>query len=380
MSERPLFDTSDPEVFFRLQMAALTARTTLLVNTGRPEDAGLDPAAEPDDDPDIVARVFAETPADHVAITFHTSGSTGQPKPVPHSWGHLVGDARAIAASVGMTPGMSLTTVLTVPMDHMFGFSYGFMLTNVMGFARPTARVVSPKSLHEALEAAETPVVLVTTPTHLRIYADSAIARFPNVAWLFCATSPIPEGLAEVVLQKFGTPVTDIYGCTEAGTLAYRVMDEPSPEWRCLDGMSLRQEGERYIFETDYFDAPVVIDDRLEITRPGRFRFLGRSSDLVKIGGKRQSLAGMARIVESLPHVREAAFFLPPDEPNARLVLLAVFDGPPDFDAVRAKLRDAVDPVFMPRHCIAADALPRNANGKLPLSALVAAYNEKLRA
>lgn len=380
MSERPLFDTTDPEVFFRLQMTALAARRTLLANTGKPEDTWLDPSAGAPPDAGAIARIFAETPPDHVAITFHTSGSTGQPKPVPHSWGHLVGDARAIAATVGMTPGMALTTVLTVPMDHMFGFSYGFMLTNVMGFARPTARVVSPTSLLAALTAARTPVVLVTTPTHLRIYAESAIARFPNVAWIFCATSPIPEGLAEVVLQKFGVPVTDIYGCTEAGTLAFRVMDAPSPDWRCLDGMSLRRDGERFIFETPYFDAPVVIDDRLEITRPGRFRFLGRSSDLVKIGGKRQSLDGMARIVEALPNVREARFFLPPDEPNARLVLLAVFDGPPDFDAVRARLKDAVDPVFMPRHCIATDALPRNANGKLPLADLVALYRERLRA
>jgi len=380
MSDRPIFDATDPDMFFRLQMVALKARKTLMLNTGAEGDFGLGDAEPEAVTPSEMAQIFADVPAEHTALMFHTSGSTGEPKPVPHSWGHLVGDAHAIADSVGLSADDDLTTVLTVPLDHMFGFSYGFMLTNLLGFRRPTERVVAPKSLLTALEAAETPVVLITTPTHLRLYSESIIEEFPNVARIFCATSPIPDGLGEAVLSKFGVPITDIYGCTEAGTLAYRVMDEPNSPWTCLKGVALRQDGEDFVFETDYFDEPVVISDRLEISGPDTFRYLGRSSDLIKIGGKRQSLDGMARMVEAMPQVKEAKFFLPPDEPNARLVLLVVFEGPEDFDAVRATLKAKVDPVFRPRHMFAVDALPRNANGKLPISSLMAVFKDRLAA
>ncbi|MBP6692918.1 MAG: AMP-ligase, partial [Xanthomonadales bacterium] len=42
-----------------------------------------------------------------------------------------------------------------------------------------------------------------------------------------------------------------------------------------------------------------------------------------------------------------------------------------------AQLRDTVDPAFMPRPLLLVDALPRNAVGKLPREALLAALGRK---
>ena len=377
MTDRPIFDAADPDAFFYVQMAALKSRKTLFLNLDDVQENEVPENISPYLERDYISQVFAETPLNHTAITLHTSGSTGKPKAVPHTWGHLMGDAAAIAKSVGITADANLSTILTVPLNHMLGYSYGFMLTNLFGFDRPRSRVVSPKSLLNALNEAKNSVILVTTPTHLKNYVESKIETFPYVSWIFCATSQLPTDLNAKVNEKFGTHITDIYGCTEAGTLAYRNMSRSADEWHCLEGMALSQKEGRFIFETEYFDEPVIIDDVLQITSPQSFEFIGRSSDLVKLGGKRQSLAGLACLVEEIPNVREAKFYLPASEPNARMVLFAAFEGPENFAEIRDVLSKKIDPVFLPRQTYEIDALPYTENGKFLMSDLDRLYKEK---
>ena len=98
---------------------------------------------------------------------------------------------------------------------------------------------------------------------------------------------------------------------------------------------------------------------------------------MVKIGGKRQSLSGLARQVETLPNVREAAFYFPSDNPNARLALFIAFNGSEEFEAIKRLIAEKADAVFVPRQCFTVDALPRTATGKLPISALAELYAQQ---
>ncbi len=374
MTRPSLFHSTDPDHFFQLQMAALKSGLPLELNTGKPFPA---PTGMHEYSADDIAACFAETPPEQIAVSFQTSGSTGAPKTVRHSWRQLLGEAQNVTNSIGLRTDPNLLTITTVPLDHMFGFAFGFVLTNMLGFERPRKRVVSPRSLLSALQDASYPVVLITTPTHLKAYVGSGIEDFPNVAWIFCATSPLPSDLAPLVMEKFRTPIIDIYGCTEGGVLAYRKMSEPNPDWTCLQGTSVSAMEDKFVFETDYFDESVIIDDQLELTGANTFRFLGRSNDMVKIGGKRQSLSGLASQVETLPNVREAAFYFPSGNPNARLALFIAFDGSEEFEAIKRLIAEKADPVFVPRQCFAVDALPRTATGKLPISALAELYEQQ---
>jgi acyl-coenzyme A synthetase/AMP-(fatty) acid ligase len=55
-----------------------------------------------------------------------------------------------------------------------------------------------------------------------------------------------------------------------------------------------------------------------------------------------------------------------------RLAAIVVANGLSESDIVDC-LRSAIDPVFLPRVVKLVDALPRNATGKLPREALIAA-------
>jgi len=105
-----------------------------------------------------------------------------------------------------------------------------------------------------------------------------------------------------------------------------------------------------------------------------RFVLCGRNSDLLEIAGKRASLGDLTRRLLAIPGVEDAVVFALDADANgiSRLAALVVAPGQREVDVVAA-LRQAIDPVFLPRplRCIA--RLPRNATGKLPRAALLEA-------
>ena len=114
-------------------------------------------------------------------------------------------------------------------------------------------------------------------------------------------------------------------------------------------------------------------------TCPGGFILLGRQADLIKIAGRRASLAGLNLLLQDMPGVEDAVFYLPDNgNPTERLCL--VHSGPAlDRAAAEQWLRKRVDPVFLPRSIIRVERLPRGDSGKLPRGALDRLYASWLR-
>jgi acyl-coenzyme A synthetase/AMP-(fatty) acid ligase len=116
----------------------------------------------------------------------------------------------------------------------------------------------------------------------------------------------------------------------------------------------------------------VILQDRLEPIAGG-FRLLGRASDLLKVGGRRASLADLTQKLLSIPGVLDGVMFQPQradsdgivERPAALVVAPDLSEGD-----IMAALSRLIDPIFMPRPLRLLASLPRNAVGKLPQSAL----------
>ena len=102
--------------------------------------------------------------------------------------------------------------------------------------------------------------------------------------------------------------------------------------------------------------------DELVIEPNGSFTLLGRQADLVKIAGRRASLAGLNLLLQDMPGLEDGVFYLPStSNPTERLCL--IYAGAPlDRAATRRWLRTRLDPVFLPRDFILLDRLPRGEN------------------
>lgn len=311
-----------------------------------------------------------QIPIDHPAIVAFTSGSTGNPQPHFKTWGSLVAVARSTGARLGLMSSDQMTVVATVPHQHMYGLETSIMLPIQHGMAFHVGRPLFPEDVRLALTDVPSPRMLVTTPLHIRACVTTR-SRLPPMECILSATAPLPRSLAKEAETLFQTRVYEVYGFTEAGSLATRrTVDENT--WHVLDGITLHQESAGCSLHAPYLREPVLFPDLVSLQGPHRFVLHGRGTDLVNIGGHRGSLNDLSQKLNEIEGVQDGVFFLP-DEKGTAVTRLIAFVVAPDKAAehILSALRTVIDPVFLPRPLHLVPHLPRNETGKLTREALL---------
>src|SRR5690606_8520268 len=169
----------------------------------------------------------------------------------------------------------------------------------------------------------------------------------------------------------FGCEVREMFGSTETCILARR-RTACEDAWTLLPGVELQPQPDGTLVRAAHLPAAVALADIVELLPGNRFRLRGRQSDLLEIAGKRASLGDLTHRLLAIPGVRDAALVqLEPDACGVRRLAAAVVAPGMGEADVRAALREAVDPVFLPRPLRIVPALPRNETGKLPRRALL---------
>ena len=309
-------------------------------------------------------------PAGQCAALVFTSGSTGRPVAHAKSWGGLSRDGAAEAVALGLADKTGYAVLGTVPPQHMYGLESTVLLPMQGGQALVAERPFYAADILAQLNALPEPRCLVTTPVHLRILLAEA-EPMPAVAFILSATAPLAEELAKEAEARFGAPLHEIYGCTEAGQVACR-QTARSSAWRPLEGIGLRQDAEaRTWVSGGHVETEVLLSDVIELGEDGTFLLHGRASDMVNIAGKRTSLGSLNHHLNAIAGVRDGVFVLPEeaDDELGRPMAFVVAPGIPGATILKA-LRERIDPVFLPRPLYFVDALPRNATGKLTREAV----------
>ena len=307
-------------------------------------------------------------PGDRLAAIVFTSGSTGAPVAHEKRWAALVARSRAAADRFALTERSPGTIIGTVPPGHM----YGLETTILLPFHAPCATwcgpAFFPADVQSALAATAAPRILVTTPLQLRTLQTIAPPRLQTI---ISATAPLDPALAAETEARWSTQIVEIFGATECGSIATR-RTTLTDSWTPYPGITLRQGDATPCVEAP-FAPDIPLADEIDLAADGSFRLLGRRTDLVKLGGRRASLAGLNQILTGLEGVRDGIFVVPDDldtRSTARLVALVVAPGR-TIPGLLADLRDRIDPVFLPRRLIQVESLPRNSLGKLPRQAVL---------
>lgn len=311
------------------------------------------------------AAAVPSIPADQTAAIVFTSGSTGDAQAVPKSWRTLAAGAlvnrRHSPADATALCGM----VATVPPWHMYGLEWSLMLPLVSECAVHCGEAFYPADILRALDHAPAERVLVSTPLHLRAMVRSQL-RFPPVRTVLCATAPLDPGLARDVERLLSSQVFEIYGCSEAGSVACR-WPTREPQWRFFDEFRAESERGAVRVSAAHLPAPVQLTDAIEFMPDGRFTLHGRAEDIVKIGGRRASLGELNNRLLALGGVEDGIVFHPPSfglADTGRLAALVVSKSR-SAGQIRRELAAVVDRVLLPRPIRLVDALPRSETGKL---------------
>jgi len=309
-----------------------------------------------------------DIPADaEVAIVF-TSGSTGRAQPNLKTWGSLVRGSALAQDRFNLGPDFSI--VATVPPQHMYGLETSILLPMMSGARIYGGRPFYPEDVRQALLAMPGKRVLVTTPIHLRACVAAGLA-WPQVEMIISATAPLELHLARQVEEVLGAPVKEIYGCTEAGSMASRQMTHDQI-WQLYDEFQLHLQDGQAIISAPHLAEDVQLGDVVEKIDEQHFRLLGRHADMLNIAGKRASLNDLNLKINAIPGVEDGVFLVPEknNEAVSRLIALVVAPRLSEREILEQLARD-LDPVFLPRPLYRVAALPRNETGKLPRSSLL---------
>ncbi len=306
-------------------------------------------------------------------LTFLTSGSTGAPKRVSKTLAHLEYEAEAIEALLGTAVPRNARILGTVPHQHAYGLAFRVLWPLATG----RVFVSAPHELWEtALPALGRGDALITSPAHLsRMGGLAPVSEDHRPSLVLSAGAPLAETDARAAREIFGLPVTEIFGSTETGAIAWRARDRADPAWRPLPGVEIdaTPEGLARARARHVPDAGRIGSDRASVG-PDGVRFLGRADRIVKIEGVRvdpAEVAGCLRAAAWVADAAVAALGSPPSELGAAVVLtpagktmLAKIGAFRLGRELRRGLAPSREPASLPRRWRFVDALPLGALGK----------------
>ena len=310
---------------------------------------------------------------EQIAVVAFTSGSTGEASAHEKSWASV--KAGALLAAERFEVDQATGVVATVPPQHMYGLETSIFYPLISGCSVHAGRPMFPVEIRDAIEELGTSkTLLVTTPVHLKSLVKSRL-DWPRIDKVISATAPLGAELAREVERQLKAPVYEIYGCTEAGSIASRrtVATEIWQLYRGVEFSATDTDG-RPVVHGGHVMQPTPLADRLDLIDGTRFRLLGRSVDQVSIAGKRASLGDLNTRLLAIDGVEDGVFVArgADDDGKVRRLGCLYVSSSLNEDAVIDALRGVIDPAFLPRPIRRVSQLPRNDLGKLPYHQLLA--------
>lgn len=306
-----------------------------------------------------------------ISISF-TSGSTGEPKAIKKNWQEFQKAAELALSQLDLLE-QNTTLVSTVPIQHMYGLETSLFWPLCSRLSIYNSRPFYPTDILNSLLSLAKPGILISTPTHLKacIKTDTS---WPKIQMIISSTAPLNNALAQDIENKFITPVFELFGSTETLSFASR-RSSHSSHWMPYKSIHLEQELDSFFISGGHLTSKIKSNDHFQLNDNGTFKLLGRSTDLIKIAGKRASLAELNQVLTQIDGIDDGLFF---QGKNGRLSILIV--SILEKKIILQELKLFIDEVFLPKKIVQVAKLPRNETGKIiktELDQLISSINQR---
>jgi long-chain acyl-CoA synthetase len=358
----------------------------------------------------VIELVVPDIDDDDEALVLLTSGSTGAPKGVVlthgNAWSNLRATVSAFRRDTRLTPlpaEAKPPNLIANPVSHTAGV-VRLLFALYVGRSVVLLRKFDPRAAKAAIDAHGIDNLTIN-PAMLRILLEGLPpeADLGPIRYASSGTAPLPAALREAFESRFGVPVLQAYGQTEAfGGIAIESVKEvlagrrkPGSVGKALPGVELRivadgrdaerdEQGEiwvrtrsstaRYIGDADVAGGPVDPEGWLHtgdlghLDVDGYLFVTGRLKNVIICGGFNVIPEEIQAALMTDPAVREAAVV---GVANERLgeVPVAVVEADGTSDDILERAAALLAPYKRPRHVVIVDALPRVPNGKVDLRA-----------
>lgn len=293
-------------------------------------------------------------------LLVHTSGSTGQPKPLWVEKRRMEASARITCQFLGLKAGD--TALLCLPLDYIAGkmmvvraLTCGLRLVSVEPSGHPLAGVTEPLSF-----AAMIPLQVYNS---LRVEAERR--RLIQIGHLIIGGGAVDDDLARE-LKDFPNAVWSTYGMTETlSHIALRRLSGPeASQWYTpfpSVSVSLNADGCLVIDAPQVCQETLTTNDIAEMA-DGRFRIIGRRDNVVCSGGIKIQIEEVERRL----HGRTEAPLLITKRPDQRLgqALVLLTTSQEAADELRRLCAQVLPRYWQPKDYLVVDRLPLTPTGK----------------
>ncbi|WP_088332651.1 AMP-binding protein [Lacimicrobium sp. SS2-24] len=317
-------------------------------------------------------------------VSFFTSGSTSKARAVTKQWFQL---NRELERLEELFPcDRASVSLATVGHQHIYGLLFALLLPLKQGLCI-YPRFAYPEHLLPVLK--QQSGVLVSSPAHLkRLAVDNTLVEVrQGLCKVFSSGGPLADSVALRLASQLKQPVTQIYGSTESGGIAWRqLVDEPCP-WQPFPEIRVENHSDGLVLYSPWADdRPLLLTDWGEVLADGRFQLLGRTDRTIKLEEKRLDLNVMESRLNQHCWVEECRLL--PLNSQSRTVLGAVVlltsEGKVALRKmgnwqVKQQLRNYLHGYFelicLPKKWRYPSQLPVNTQGKTPLAELEALFD-----
>lgn len=236
---------------------------------------------------DWVELILKAHQTDIKSLNFFSSGTSGNVKTVNHTKFNLTREVDFLA-----TLFCSASQIVSyVPSCNIYGFMFTVALPEKLNIP-----VLYPSEIN--LRQIPESTLIVATPFHWPLLLQNKVSPCFAVS----AGSQLFDTLYEN-LRDNGLSLTEIYGSTENGGIAFR--SKPKDPFNLFPYWELSLLNDQVMLKDKGSEALTPLMDHVEIVNPNTFKLLSRKDQKVNIAGQLTDLNHINEVISKLPNVKE---------------------------------------------------------------------------
>ncbi|NLP42052.1 MAG: long-chain fatty acid--CoA ligase [Veillonellaceae bacterium] len=346
-------------------------------------------------DLDAVAAV-TNISADDSCVIIYTSGTTGNPKGAVLSHNNLVSDSEAFTKILSVNAEDNVLCVL--PMYHCFSWTCAVLSTLLHGAAITILETFNPKETVSAIRDGGVTIIYAVPAMYQLISTVGRPEDFSKVRYFISGGASLPETIARNFQAKFGIPILEGYGLSEASPVV--CLNRPGHIKYCSIGETLPGIDAKIVNEDNrevptgevgelivrgpnvmkgYYNLP---EDTAKALRNGWLHtgdmaygdedgyifIVDRIKDMIITSGENVYPREIEELLYAHPAISEAAVIGIPDKlrGQAGRAYVVIAEGHTlDKKALREYLSNRLAAYKVPREFVQVEALPKNSTGKI---------------
>jgi acyl-CoA synthetase (AMP-forming)/AMP-acid ligase II len=336
---------------------------------------------------------------DDIALILHTSGTTSRPKRVPLSHANLMTSSRNVAATYRLTP--EDVSLCVMPLFHVHGLVASTFGTLLTGGTVVVAPRFNPLSFWSTVRDHRVSWYSAVPTIHqvllARIKAGARPSGAEHLRFIRSCSAALPPQMMADVEERFGAPILEAYGMTEA---AHQMSSNPLPPDKrkpgsvgCGTAVSIAilnkggdllpagqtgevsikgpnvfsgYEGNPEANATSFSNGWFRTGDQGFLDSEGYLTLVGRIKELINRGGEKISPREIDEALLTHPAVAEAVCFGIADKVYGEEVAAAVvLSGSATEAELIAHCRSSLSEFKCPKVIYLVEAIPRTATGKI---------------